>query len=184
MSETTRLEKGQTAPDFTLPDQDGAPVTLSDLRGQDVIVYFYPAAGTPGCTTQACDFRDSTDSLQRAGYRVLGVSKDPQEDLARFREEQGLGFTLLSDPDLEVHRAVRGVRREVALRQEGHRRDPLHDRGRRRGPRRPPALQRQGHGPCGLAAEEARRRRLTPSARVLRAPGLSRVDASRGAPSA
>ena len=105
MTETARLEKGQTAPDFTLPDQDGAPVTLSDLRGQDVIVYFYPAAGTPGCTTQACDFRDSMGSLQAAGYRVLGVSKDPQEDLARFREEQGLGFTLLSDPDLEVHRA-------------------------------------------------------------------------------
>jgi peroxiredoxin Q/BCP len=105
MPETTRLEKGQTAPDFTLPDQDGALVTLSDLRGQDVIVYFYPAAGTPGCTTQACDFRDSMGSLQAAGYRVLGISKDPREDLARFREEQGLGFTLLSDPDLEVHRA-------------------------------------------------------------------------------
>ena len=99
MTETARLEKGQTAPDFTLPDQDGAPVTLSDLRGQDVIVYFYPAAGTPGCTKQACDFRDSMGSLQAAGYRVLGVSKDPQEDLARFREEQGLGFTLLSDPE-------------------------------------------------------------------------------------
>ncbi|QOD44678.1 thioredoxin-dependent thiol peroxidase [Clavibacter zhangzhiyongii] len=105
MSETARLEKGQPAPDFTLPDQDGTPVSLSDLRGQDVIVYFYPAAGTPGCTTQACDFRDSMDSLQAAGYRVLGISKDPQEDLARFREEQSLSFTLLSDPDLEVHRA-------------------------------------------------------------------------------
>ena len=101
----TRLAPGDEAPDFTLQNQDGDDVSLHDLRGGRVILYFYPAAMTPGCTTQACDFRDSMESLQAAGYRVLGVSKDPQEDLARFREEQGLGFTLLSDPDLVVHRA-------------------------------------------------------------------------------
>lgn len=93
---------GDPAPDFTLPDADGRPVSLSDHRGRHVIVYFYPAAGTPGCTTQACDFRDSLASLQAAGYAVLGVSPDPVEKLAGFRDAEGLTFPLLSDRSREV----------------------------------------------------------------------------------
>ena len=104
MSEA-RLATGSTAPAFTLPDQDGAAVSLADFTGRKVVVYFYPQASTPGCTTQACDFRDNLNSLAAAGYQVLGVSKDQQPALQRFREEQGLNFPLLSDPELEVHRA-------------------------------------------------------------------------------
>jgi len=100
-----RLEPGTAAPDFSLLDQDGAKVSLSDLRGQKTILYFYPAAMTPGCTTQACDFRDSIASLQSAGYRVVGVSRDEPSKLAEFRERDGLSFTLLSDPDHAVHTA-------------------------------------------------------------------------------
>jgi peroxiredoxin Q/BCP len=99
----TRLEVGDAAPAFTLKDQDGAPVSLADFAGRKTIVYFYPAASTPGCTTQACDFRDNINSLKSAGYQVLGVSKDNLVDLKRFQEEQGLNFPLLSDPDLTVH---------------------------------------------------------------------------------
>ena len=99
----TKLEIGTKAPAFSLKDQDGASVSLSDFDGQKVIVYFYPAAGTPGCTTQACDFRDNINSLKAAGYQVLGVSKDTVDDLAKFRAEQGLNFPLLSDLDLAVH---------------------------------------------------------------------------------
>ncbi|HSX68103.1 thioredoxin-dependent thiol peroxidase [Nocardioides sp.] len=101
----TRLSPGDVAPDFTLPTDDGSPVTLSDLRGRKVIVYFYPAAMTPGCTKQACDFSDNIASLKSAGYEVVGVSKDKPEKLARFRERDGLTITLASDPDLEVHKA-------------------------------------------------------------------------------
>ncbi|MCL2468335.1 MAG: thioredoxin-dependent thiol peroxidase [Micrococcales bacterium] len=96
------LQVGDTAPDFTLTDADGQPVTLSGLRGQAVVVYFYPRASTPGCTRQACDFRDSLGSLQAAGYQVLGISPDPVPRLATFVETQGLTFSLLSDPDHEV----------------------------------------------------------------------------------
>jgi peroxiredoxin Q/BCP len=99
---TPRLEPGTPAPDFTLPDADGTPVTLSDLRGRKVVLYAYPAASTPGCTTQACDFRDSLSSLQAAGFEVLGLSPDPPEKLARFREQQSLTFPLLSDPSKQV----------------------------------------------------------------------------------
>jgi peroxiredoxin Q/BCP len=99
----TKLEIGTKAPEFSLEDQDGASVTLSDFAGQKVIVYFYPAAGTPGCTTQACDFRDNINSLKSAGYQVLGVSKDSVADLKKFQAEQGLNFPLLSDVDLAVH---------------------------------------------------------------------------------
>ena len=102
MSDTPRLEPGTPAPDFTLPDADGAPVALSDLRGRKVVLYVYPAAGTPGCTTQACDFRDSLSSLQAAGYAVLGLSPDEPEELARFRERESLTFPLLSDPSKQV----------------------------------------------------------------------------------
>ncbi len=97
-----RLTAGDTAPDFTLPTADGGSVTLSDLRGQHVVVYFYPAAGTPGCTKQACDFRDSLASLQGHGYRVVGVSPDPVPALARFAEAEDLTFPLASDPDKAV----------------------------------------------------------------------------------
>jgi peroxiredoxin Q/BCP len=101
----TTLEAGQAAPDFTLLDQDEHPVSLGDFRGRRVIVYFYPAAQTPGCTTQACDFRDSLASLQGAGYTVLGVSRDTPEKLRAFRDSDGLTFPLLSDPDHAVHEA-------------------------------------------------------------------------------
>jgi len=97
-----QLTPGTPAPDFTLTAADGSSVTLSDLRGRHVIVYFYPAAMTPGCTTQACDFRDSLAGLTAAGYTVLGISPDDPATLARFVERDGLTFPLLSDPDREV----------------------------------------------------------------------------------
>ncbi|MES2170450.1 MAG: thioredoxin-dependent thiol peroxidase [Actinomycetota bacterium] len=100
-----KLEPGQKAPTFTLTDQDGASVSLDDYRGKKVIVYFYPAASTPGCTTEACDFRDNINSLKSAGYQVLGISKDPIGPLKKFQQEQGLNFPLLSDQDLVVHNA-------------------------------------------------------------------------------
>ncbi|MCU1586501.1 MAG: peroxiredoxin [Microbacteriaceae bacterium] len=105
MPSSARLEAGETAPDFTLTDQDGASVSLADFAGKKVIVYFYPAASTPGCTTEACDFRDNINSLKSAGYQVLGVSKDKTDALKKFQTEQGLNFPLLSDPDLVVHNA-------------------------------------------------------------------------------
>ena len=105
MTTSTRLEVGQAAPAFTLDDQDGAPVSLGDFAGDKIIVYFYPAASTPGCTTEACDFRDNINSLKSAGYTVLGVSKDAAPALKKFQSEQGLNFPLLSDPDLAVHNA-------------------------------------------------------------------------------
>jgi thioredoxin-dependent peroxiredoxin len=100
-----RLAPGDQAPDFTLPDADGRKVTLSSLRGQRVIVYFYPAAMTPGCTTQACDFRDSEASLTAKGFVVLGISPDGPATLAKFRDRDSLAFPLLSDPDLTVLKA-------------------------------------------------------------------------------
>ncbi len=101
----TNLEKGDIAPDFTLLDQDEHPVSLGDFRGRRVILYFYPAAQTPGCTTQACDFRDSLASLQGAGYTVLGISRDLPEKLRAFRDSDALTFPLLSDADHVVHEA-------------------------------------------------------------------------------
>jgi peroxiredoxin Q/BCP len=97
-----RLSVGDPAPDFTLTSDTGEEVTLSELRGRKVIVYFYPAAMTPGCTKQACDFTDSLDSLQTAGYEVLGISPDKPEKLAKFRTRDALTITLLSDPDKQV----------------------------------------------------------------------------------
>lgn len=106
MTETVqRLQVGDQAPGFTLTDADGSSVSLSDFSDRKVILYFYPEAMTPGCTTQACDFRDSLNSLKSAGYQVLGVSRDAPEKLGRFREEDNLNFPLLSDPDLTVHNA-------------------------------------------------------------------------------
>ncbi|NKQ54818.1 thioredoxin-dependent thiol peroxidase [Amycolatopsis sp. K13G38] len=99
---TERLSPGDTAPDFTLTDSEGKKVSLSDYRGQRVIVYFYPAAGTPGCTKQACDFRDNLGELNGAGYQVLGISPDKPEKLAKFAAAEELTFPLLSDPDKQV----------------------------------------------------------------------------------
>lgn len=99
------LEAGSPAPNFTLPDKDGNQVSLADYRGQKVILYFYPAASTPGCTTQACDLRDNMASLEAAGYVVLGVSKDKLSALQQFAQNENLGFPLLSDEDLSVHHA-------------------------------------------------------------------------------
>jgi peroxiredoxin Q/BCP len=100
-----RLSPGDIAPDFTLPDADGKDVSLADLRGRKVIVYFYPAAMTPGCTTQACDFRDSLASLTAAGYVVLGISPDKPEKLAKFRDRDAVTFPLLSDTSKETLQA-------------------------------------------------------------------------------
>jgi peroxiredoxin Q/BCP len=99
---TTRLTPGDTAPDFTLPDADGKPVALADYRGRRVVVYFYPAASTPGCTKQACDFRDSLAELNGAGLDVLGISPDKPAKLAKFRDKEELTFPLLADPDKDV----------------------------------------------------------------------------------
>jgi len=96
------IEKGQTAPDFELPDQDGNPVRLSDYRGQTVVVYFYPKADTPGCTTQACGLRDSISAFNDAGAVVLGVSPDPVQRVKKFHDGRGLNFTLLADEDHAV----------------------------------------------------------------------------------
>lgn len=102
---TERLAAGDPAPDFTLPDADGTPVSLADFRGRRVIVYFYPAASTPGCTKQACDFRDNLDSFAGEGFAVLGVSPDKPAKLVKFRDNEQLSFPLLSDPDREVLQA-------------------------------------------------------------------------------
>ncbi|MGP4114350.1 thioredoxin-dependent thiol peroxidase [Streptomyces sp. 4N509B] len=99
---TTRLEPGDEAPAFTLPDADGRPVSLADHRGRKVIVYFYPAALTPGCTKQACDFTDNLAVLAGAGYEVIGVSPDKPEKLAKFREKENLKVTLVGDTDKAV----------------------------------------------------------------------------------
>jgi peroxiredoxin Q/BCP len=102
VTDNLRLSPGDAAPEFTLPDADGAPVSLSDYCSRSVLVYFYPAASTPGCTKQACDFRDSLTELDTAGFAVLGVSPDPPAKLAKFRDAQGLTFPLLSDVDRSV----------------------------------------------------------------------------------
>jgi len=99
MSSQVQLKAGDPAPDFTLPDADGKPVSLKDFRGRRVIVYLYPAAMTTGCTKEACDFRDSLAQLNGAGLTVIGISPDPVAKLTRFRDEQELTFPLLSDVD-------------------------------------------------------------------------------------
>lgn len=99
---TERLIAGDVAPNFTLQDQTGNDVSLSDFRGRKTIVYFYPAASTPGCTKEACDFRDTLASLQAEGYEVVGISPDPVKALAKFADEEHLTFPLLSDDDHAV----------------------------------------------------------------------------------
>ncbi|MDO0914630.1 thioredoxin-dependent thiol peroxidase [Streptomyces sp. DT2A-34] len=100
-----RLQPGDVAPAFTLPDADGNEVSLSDHKGRKVIVYFYPAALTPGCTKQACDFTDNLELLAGAGYDVIGVSPDKPEKLAKFRDQESLKITLLADPEKSVTEA-------------------------------------------------------------------------------
>jgi thioredoxin-dependent peroxiredoxin len=102
VAQTPRLEVGDKAPAFGLTDADGNKVSLADYRGRKVIVYFYPAASTPGCTKEACDFRDSLGDLNDAGLDVVGISPDKPEKLAKFRDKEKLTFPLLSDPDREV----------------------------------------------------------------------------------
>jgi peroxiredoxin Q/BCP len=102
MTEQKRLAVGDPAPEFTLSDDTGKQVSLSDFRGRSVVVYFYPRASTPGCTKQACDFRDNLAELNDAGFEVLGISPDKPEKLAKFRAEEGLTFPLLSDVDKTV----------------------------------------------------------------------------------
>jgi peroxiredoxin Q/BCP len=99
---SNRLAEGDTAPDFTLPDANGAEVSLSSYRGRHVVVYFYPAASTPGCTKQACDFRDNLSDLNDAGFAVLGISPDPVAKLAKFRDAERLTFPILSDAGKKV----------------------------------------------------------------------------------
>ena len=102
MTAAPRLSPGDPAPDFELTDDHGNAVHLADLRGQRVILYAYPSAMTPGCTKQACDFRDSLDSLKAAGLAVIGISPDKPEKLAKFRDKESLTFPLVSDPDKSV----------------------------------------------------------------------------------
>jgi peroxiredoxin Q/BCP len=102
LTDTTRLAPGDKAPAFTLPDADGNTVKLSDYKGRRLVVYFYPAASTPGCTKQACDFRDSLSELNEAGIDVVGISPDKPEKLAKFRDAEKLTFPLLSDPERKV----------------------------------------------------------------------------------
>lgn len=105
MTDKHVLTVGEAAPELTLPDADGATVSLADYRGRRVVVYAYPAAGTPGCTTQACDFRDNLAQLNAAGLDVLGVSPDTPAKLAAFRDAEGITFPLLSDPERTTLRA-------------------------------------------------------------------------------
>jgi len=105
VSESVRLQPGDPAPDFTLLDDQGTPLSLASMRGGKVIVYFYPAAMTPGCTKQACDFTASLETLKASGYTVLGISPDEPKTLAAFRQRDSLTLTLLSDPSREVMRA-------------------------------------------------------------------------------
>ncbi len=101
----TKLQAGDTAPEFTLTDQNGKSVALSDFKGKKILLYFYPKAMTPGCTTQACSIRDAKDELLGKGVVGIGISPDPYERLKRFEEKQGLNFTLLSDSDHKIAEA-------------------------------------------------------------------------------
>ncbi len=102
LADPVRLQPGDKAPAFRLPDADGNTVSLADYKGRRLVVYFYPAASTPGCTKEACDFRDNLHNLNDAGIEVVGISPDKPEKLAKFRDAEGLTFPLLSDPDRKV----------------------------------------------------------------------------------
>lgn len=105
MTEYPKLEAGQTAPDFSLLDHAGNSVSLNDYKGKKVILYFYPAASTPGCTKEACDFNDALNPFNKHGYTVIGISPDEPKKLATFKKNQDLNFPLLSDPDKTTHQA-------------------------------------------------------------------------------
>ncbi|MEY2915766.1 MAG: hypothetical protein RL454_695 [Actinomycetota bacterium] len=105
MTEYPKLEAGQTAPDFSLLDHAGNSVSLNDYKGKKVILYFYPAASTPGCTKEACDFNDALNPFNKHGYTVIGISPDEPKKLATFKKNQDLNFPLLSDPDKATHQA-------------------------------------------------------------------------------
>lgn len=105
MTDSVVLQPGDSAPDFNLENQDGKVLSLSDMAGKPFVIYFYPAAATPGCTTQACDFRDNLSSLTVAGYTVIGVSPDKPSKLQKFKEKESLNFDLLSDPENAVQQA-------------------------------------------------------------------------------
>lgn len=109
------IESGAPAPEFTLSDQDGRPVTLSALRGRNVVLYFYPKADTPGCTKQACGVRDHSADYEQANAVVLGISKDPVEDLRAFADKYGLPFTLLSDEGDAVKRQYGAGKRSTVI---------------------------------------------------------------------
>ena len=145
MSEQKRLSVGDPAPDFRLPDSDGNQVALADFRGQHVVVYFYPAASTPGCTKQACDFRDNLGELNDAGFTVLGISPDKPAKLAKFVAAEGLTFPLLSDESREVLDQWGAYGEKQQLRPQDHRRHPVHVRDRSRGQDRTRDVQRPGH---------------------------------------
>src|SRR2546422_5381811 len=129
----TKIAEGKKAPDFTLEDASGKRVSLADFKGKDVIVYFYPKDDTPGCTKEACGFRDDWKDLQKAGVVVLGISADSAASHAKFATKYKLPFPLLSDPDRKVMEAWGSVRRQDDVRQEDQGRDPLQrvDRPRR-----------------------------------------------------
>jgi peroxiredoxin Q/BCP len=103
--QSVRLEAGDSAPEFRLPDQDGKPVSLKDFRGRRVVVYFYPADDTPGCTKEACQFNDDLDSFRGSGIEIIGISPDAATKHQRFREKYGLRFSLLTDEDRSVMEA-------------------------------------------------------------------------------
>ncbi len=149
MSAPAQLKAGDPAPDFTLPDADGRPVSLKDFRGRRVIVYFYPAAMTPGCTTQACDFRDNLSELDGAGVTVLGISPDPVAKLARFRDEQGLTFPLLSDAGKTTLSAYGAYGEKKLYGKTVIGGDPLDLRDRARRHAGGCAVQREGDRACG-----------------------------------
>lgn len=100
-----RLQNGDSAPEFSLLDQNGNSLSLVDLRGQKSIIYFYPAAGSPGCSKEAADFQDALNDFESLGYRVIGISPDPVAKLKEFEDSHNLTFTLLSDPEIEAHKA-------------------------------------------------------------------------------
>ncbi len=160
------IQEGKAAPAFTLPDADGKKVSLKDFAGKDVILYFYPKDDTPGCTKEACGFRDHWKDLTKRGVVVLGVSADGAASHQKFVAKYKLPFPLLSDPDHAGDGEVRRVRREADVRQEGHGRDPLDgvDRPRREGEE---ALGEgcQGRGASGAGARRNHGRGLTRVAR-------------------
>ena len=153
-----RLETGQTAPAFTLSDHAGRSVSLSDFVGRNLIIFFYPAAMTPGCTKEACDFRDSLARLQNAGYDVVGISPDKRDKLARFVEKESLTYPLLSDTDSAVMDAYGAYGEKMLYGKKVTGRDPFDHRRRTGRQRHPAEVQRQGHRSRRLPVQGPRAR--------------------------